>query len=82
MVLGPEASPKRARAHAGVCGVGRTRALNQRSGMAGSGVTASDKAKKSLADFSAQQPCLRTQCRITAESVGFVSNREERIEPT
>ena len=51
MVLGPEASPKRARAHEWVCGVDRTRVLNKRSGMTGPAVTASDKAKKFLADF-------------------------------
>ena len=51
--------------------------------MAGPAVTASDKAKKFLAEFLTQHPWLRTQCRITAaESVGIVSNREERIEPT
>ena len=51
--------------------------------MAGPAVTASDKAKNFLADFFNAAASLRTQCRITAaESVGLVSNREERIEPT
>ena len=51
--------------------------------MAGPAVTASDKAKNFLADFLTQQSCLRTLCRVTAaESVGLVSSREERIEPT
>ena len=51
--------------------------------MAGPAVTASDKEKMFLAEFLTQQPCLRTQCRITAaESMGRVSDREERIEPT
>ena len=51
MVLGPEASPKRARAPEGLCGVDRTRALNERLGMTRPAVTASDKAKKFLAIF-------------------------------
>ena len=37
--------------------------------------------KSSSWNFLMQQTFLRTQCRITAaKSVGFVSNREERIE--
>ena len=51
VVLGPEASPTRAGAAEGECGVDRTRALTQRSSMAGPTVTASDKAKNILADF-------------------------------